>query len=296
MAHKFGRVAVTGAGGMLGVDMCKALEPHAEQVLAWDRTALDVTDLEAVLTMFRIHQPEAVVHSAAYTKVDQAEAEPDLAFRVNAIGARNVALAAEAAGAKMVYVSTDYVFPGTSEKPLNEYQDTSPINVYGESKRGGEWLASGLVSRLFIVRTSWLYGDHGPNFVKTMLKLAEKKEPIRVVGDQIGCPTYTVDLARTIVRLLETEKYGTYHVSNSGACSWYEFAERIFDLAGLSVDLSAVTSEQFKRPAPRPAYSVLDHMALRVNGFPPMRDWETALKEYLRHNQLLRQESRPIEC
>ncbi|MBB6635103.1 dTDP-4-dehydrorhamnose reductase [Cohnella thailandensis] len=281
MALKFGRVAVTGAGGMLGIDMVKALEPHAEQVLAWDRAALDVTDLDAVLAMFGETRPEAVVHAAAYTKVDQAEAEPELAFKVNATGTRNVALAANKNGAKMAYVSTDYVFPGMGEKPYYEYQETRPINVYGQSKRAGEWLAAGLLSKLFIIRTSWLYGENGSNFVKTMLKLAEKGDPIRVVGDQIGSPTYTVDLAETIVRLLETEKYGTYHVSNSGSCSWFEFAEKIFELTGLAVDLSAVTSDQFKRPAPRPAYSVLDHSELISNGFPPMRAWEAALKEFL---------------
>ncbi|THF74703.1 dTDP-4-dehydrorhamnose reductase [Cohnella fermenti] len=296
MAPKIGKAAVTGAGGMLGFEMVKALELHAEQTLAWDRAALDVTDLEAVLARFRETRPEAVVHAAAYTKVDQAEAEPDAAFRVNAIGARNVALAAAEVGAKMVYVSTDYVFPGTSGTPYCEYEETSPVNVYGDSKRAGEWMAAGLLEELFIVRTSWLYGEHGPNFVRTMLKLAEKGEPIRVVGDQIGCPTYAADVAETIVRLLRTDKYGTYHAANSGACSWYEFAERIFGLTGISADLSAVTSEQFKRPAARPAYSVLDSMALRINGFPPMRAWEDALKEFLYRQRLLRRESRPIEC
>ena len=296
MERAFGRVAVTGAGGLLGYDVSKALLPHAEQVYAWKRADLDVTDLHAVLAMFRERRPEAVVHAAAYTRIDQAESEPDLAFQANAIGARNVALAAETVGAKMVYVSTDHVFPGTGDIAWNEYRETQPINVYGSTKRAGEWLAGSLLPRLFIVRTSRLFGEGGPNFVETMLNMAKRKGPIRVVGDQIGSPTYAADLARAIVRLLTTEKYGTYHISNSGSCSWYEFAERIFELAGIDAELAAVTSAEFKRPAARPPYSVLDHMALKANGFPPMRAWEDALREYMGRRRQLAKEPRPFEC
>lgn len=277
------RIAVTGAGGQLGRDLCPLLAQSGYDPIGWDRTDLDITDAQAVMRKMEELRPDAVVHAAAYTKVDQAEEDAEAAYTVNAIGTRNVALAAEAVGAKLVYISTDYVFPGTGRDPWHESRETEPLNVYGHSKRAGEWIVSSVHTRWFVARTSWVYGSHGHNFVKTMLRLAGEKDLLEVVNDQVGCPTYTVDLSQAIIRLLESDKYGIYHVSNSGHCSWYEFAKRLFELAGVAVQVDPVTSERYPRPAKRPAYSVFEHRALRANGFPPMRPWEEALSEFVTH-------------
>ena len=213
-----------------------------------------------------------------------AESEPDQPFLVNAYGTRNVAVASEAVGVKLVYVSTDYVFDGTANTPYHEFSPTNPMSVYGKSKLAGEQFVRDLHSKFFIVRTSWVFGKHGNNFVKTMLKLAQERDELKVVDDQVGSPTYTVDLARCILDLIQTEKYGIYHVSNSGHCSWYEFAKAIFEEAGVEVKVNPCTTKDFPRPAPRPAYSVLDHMALRLNGFKEMPNWRDSLKGYLKNN------------
>lgn len=273
------RVLITGANGQLGVDLVEQLQAY--DVYGLGRTELDVTNAHQVQQIVQQLRPDVIIHAGAYTKVDQAESEPDQAYSVNGYGTRNIASAAAAVGAKLVYVSTDYVFNGQGVEPYDEFAAIDPINVYGRSKWMGESFVETLHSRYFIVRTSWVYGEHGANFVKTMLKIGKEKGQVSVVHDQVGCPTFTKDLAACIAALIETEQYGTYHVSNSGSCSWYEFAEAIFRLSGLDVQLTAVTSEQFVRPAARPSYSVFDHMSLRLGGFPEMRHWESALKQFL---------------
>jgi dTDP-4-dehydrorhamnose reductase len=226
------------------------------------------------------HRP--IIHAAAYTKVDLAESEPNQAFLINAYGTRNVAVVSEAVGAKLVYISTDYVFDGMATTPYNEFAPTNPLSVYGKSKLAGEQFVRDLHAKFFIVRTSWVYGKHGNNFVKTMLKLAQERDELMVVHDQIGCPTYTVDLANCILELIQTEKYGVYHVSNSGHCSWYEFAKAIFEEAGIKVKVNPCTTKDFPRPAPRPMYSVFEHMALRLNSFKVMPNWRDSLRIFLR--------------
>jgi dTDP-4-dehydrorhamnose reductase len=201
---------------------------------------------------------------------------------VNAYGTRNVVVASEHIGAKFVYISTDYVFDGTANVPYNEFAFTNPINVYGKSKLAGEQFVRDLHSKFFIIRTSWVYGKHGNNFVKTMLKLAQEQKQLFVVDDQIGCPTYAVDLARCIFQLIQTEKYGVYHISNSGHCSWYEFAKAIFEEASINIVVNPCKTKDYPRPAQRPPYSVLDHMALRLNGFKELRHWREALKECIK--------------
>jgi dTDP-4-dehydrorhamnose reductase len=275
------RAVVTGAGGQLGVDMVGCLLAQGFEVKGFTRSELDITDYEqskALLTAFR---PDVIVHSAAYTKVDQAETDTDEAYAINAYGSRNIAVIAENLGAKLVYVSTDYVFDGQGAAPYDEFHPTKPINVYGRSKLAGEQFVEQFHSRYFIVRTSWVYGKHGANFVKTMLKLAEERDTLTVVSDQVGCPTYTKDLAACIASLVQTEKYGIYHVSNSGSCSWFEFAKAIFELAERKVDVQPVSSEQFVRPAKRPSYSVFGHKALERNGFGQMRHWKEALGAFI---------------
>lgn len=275
------KVIVTGAKGQLGTDLVHLLADRGYEVYGYRREELDITNFDQVKQVISKVNPDIVIHAAAYTKVDLAESEPDQAFLINAYGTRNVVVASEAVGAKLVYISTDYVFDGTANVPYSEFALTNPLSVYGKSKLAGERYVRDLHSKFFIVRTSWVYGWHGNNFVKTMLKLAQERDELMVVHDQIGCPTYTVDLASCILELIQTEKYGIYHVSNSGNCSWYEFAKAIFEEAGIEVKVNPCTSKDFPRPAPRPAYSVFEHMALRLNGFKEMPNWRDSLKSFL---------------
>lgn len=274
-------VLVTGAKGQLGTGVVLMLKEKGFNVFGYGREELDITDQEQVNQVILADEPDVVIHAAAYTKVDQAESESDLAFLINAIGTRNVAVAAEKVGARLVYVSTDYVFDGTATEPIDEFHPTNPLSVYGQSKLAGEQMVRDFTSRFFIVRTSWVYGAHGKNFVKTMLKLGQEKKAFSVVNDQIGSPTYTEDLAERIIDLMQTEKYGIYHISNSGNCSWYEFAKAVFEEVEMSVQVNSCTTKEFPRPAPRPTYSVFDHMSLRLNKLEPMPNWEDSLKRFI---------------
>lgn len=265
----------------MGQDLTKLLLKGNHEVYAYDRAEMDITDLDQTMNIIGHDRPEAIVHAAAYTAVDQAEADRDAAYLVNAVGSRNVAVAAERIGAKVCYISTDYVFDGNGTVPYNEYDNTNPTSVYGSSKRAGEHAVQTLCSRYYIVRTSWVYGRFGNNFVKTMLKLGREKDRLKVVHDQIGSPTYTVDLSYFLADLIQTEKYGIYHASNSGVCSWYEFAKAIFEESGINIILEPCATEDFPRPAPRPKYSVMDHMSIRTNGFTDLRNWREALKSFL---------------
>ncbi|MFR9710652.1 dTDP-4-dehydrorhamnose reductase [Paenibacillus sp. MB22_1] len=281
------KVLVTGAGGQLGQDIVRLLENAGHQVLKSDRDSLDITDFSLCLELVQKLKPGAIIHCAAYTAVDQAENDIDTAYAVNAVGTRNMVLAAERVKAKFCYISTDYVFDGTNSSPYREYDNTNPQSVYGKSKRAGEILVQSLSSAFFIVRTSWLYGIHGHNFVYSMLKLGKEKPTLHVVNDQKGSPTYTVDLAAFLVQLIQTEKYGIYHASNLGECTWYEFARAIFEEAlkilgeNYAVQVEPCTTEEFPRPAPRPRNSVMDHMAIRTNGLQDLRPWRDALRAYL---------------
>lgn len=214
------RVLLTGANGQLGHDLVAILS-NQHQVFGVSRQYMDITDLTRVLDVVQTIKPDIVIHAAAYTRVDYAESDQDRAYLVNTYGTRNVTVAAQQTGAKMIYLSTDYVFDGQSKLPYIEYDRVNPLNVYGKSKLAGEELVKTLSDKYFIVRTSWLYGKQGNNFVKTMLKLAENRNEVSVVDDQVGSPTYTKDLAWFLSILSETDKYGIYHASNTGACSWF---------------------------------------------------------------------------
>ncbi|WP_163070782.1 dTDP-4-dehydrorhamnose reductase [Priestia flexa] len=277
------KVLITGANGQLGKELVELFTQKGFEVHGFGRKDMDITNQAQVKEIIHRIQPNIVLHSAAHTKVDLAEAEPENAFAINSYGTRNVAVAAEQVGAKLVYVSTDYVFDGTGTEPYDEFAPTSPLGIYGKSKLAGEQFVRDLHSQFFIVRTSWVYGKHGANFVKTMLKLGQDKKELSVVADQIGCPTYTLDLATTILELVQTEKYGVYHVSNSGQCSWYEFAKAIFAEAGMNVQVNPCTTEEFPRPAARPAYSVFKHQALEINNISIPRIWRSALVHFLTH-------------
>lgn len=280
------RVLVTGAAGQLGKDVVCLFEQEGHEVQGCDRSVLDITNMEQCQEIVTAFQPNAIIHCAAYTAVDAAETDADEAYRVNAIGTRNLAVAAEKVDAKIVYISTDYVFDGRSKHPYREYDPTDPQSVYGKSKRAGELLIQSLSSRFFIVRTSWVYGAHGNNFVKTMLRLGQEKPHLQVVDDQTGSPTYTVDLARFLLELIQTEKYGVYHASGSGECTWFVFTQAIFEVArsrgyNITAQLEPCTTEQFPRPAPRPVNSVLDHMSIRTNGLTDLRHWREGLVDFI---------------
>ncbi|MCM3128227.1 dTDP-4-dehydrorhamnose reductase [Paenibacillus provencensis] len=281
------KVLVTGAAGQLGKDVVMLLQSKGCEVLACDRQTLDITNSEQCEAVVVEFKPQAIIHCAAYTAVDAAETDVEGAYLVNATGSRNLAVAAEKIGAKIVYISTDYVFNGQSSEPYHEYDNTDPQSIYGKSKRAGEVLTQSLSSRYFIVRTSWVYGLHGNNFVKTMLKLGQEKPLLNVVNDQKGSPTYTVDLAAFLYELIQTEKYGIYHASNSGSCTWYEFTQAILEEAAQVLDMKVTaslepcTTDMFPRPAPRPQNSVMEHLAIRTNGLTDLRPWREGLNDFL---------------
>lgn len=279
------RYLIAGAHGMLGRDLQSAL--GGREVTALGRAELDVTDREQVLAAVRGH--DVVINASAYTQVDNAETDEERAYAVNAIGAQNLALAAAANSARFVQVSTDYVFDGAATAPYGENTPHAPISAYGRTKAAGETLALAEHSEgTFIVRTAWLYGEHGSNFAQTMLNLAKTKETWSVVDDQLGQPTWTVDLARQIVALLDNgSPAGIYHGTNGGSATWYEFAQAILRDAGLDSDrITRTSSAAFVRPAPRPQYSVLGHEAWGQAGLPEMRSWESALQEALQTGAL----------
>ncbi|MFD2331436.1 dTDP-4-dehydrorhamnose reductase [Cohnella sp. GCM10020058] len=273
-------VLVTGARGQLGQELVN-FQTDKLNIVGLDRNQLDVTDLGMCRRAMVAYCPYAIIHAGAYTAVDKAEIESDEAYKINAIGTRNLAVASREAGSKLCYISTDYVFDGKGDKPYNEYDKTNPQSVYGKSKLAGELLLQSLSQSYFIVRTSWVYGQYGNNFVKTMLKLAQEKNSLTVVNDQIGSPTYTWDLSRFLIELVQTEAYGVYHASNVGECSWFEFAEAIFEESQNKIKLTSCTTEEFPRPAHRPRYSVMDHSAIRQNGFNDLPHWRSALKSFL---------------
>lgn len=246
--------------------------------------ALDIADTKQVMELVRNEKPDVIINCAAATNVDGCETDKDFAFRVNTLGPRNLAIAAESIGAKLIHISTDYVFPGTNPAPLNEFEEAGPVSAYGKTKYEGEQMVKAFSTRWFILRTAWLYGE-GKNFVRTMLALAEKYEEITVVNDQIGSPTSTRELAKVIHKLEPTEQFGLYHATCEGSVSWAGFAEEIFRLAGKETKVIPVSSEEYKKKNPnsadRPAYSILDNYMLRLIGMEPMADWHEAIKEYL---------------
>lgn len=284
------KILVTGANGQLGQELVQQLQQTNVELYAFTKTELDICNLSNVQQVINQIQPHVIINAAAFTKVDLAEKEQDLAFNVNAYGQRNLAVAAEQIGAKICYISTDYVFDGNASEPYEEHALVNPIGVYGKSKYAGEQLTQTLNSKYFIVRTAWVYGEYGPNFVKTMLRLAKERDELGVVSDQIGSPTYTVDLATFLLELVQTEKYGIYHCTNSGSCSWYEFAQAIFEESNIDIKVNPLTTDQYPTPAKRPNYSVLSKRAIKLNGFQPIRHWRDGLKAFLnsaKNNNLL---------
>lgn len=275
---------ITGANGQLGEELVYQLNNSSFKTYSFTRAELDITNQAKVNALVEEVCPDVIINAAAYAKVDLAESNEESAFAINARGQQNLAVAAEKFSARICYISTDYVFDGNGTVPYREHDVTNPLGVYGKSKLMGEELTIDNSSKYFIVRTAWLYGEYGKNFVHTMLKLAKKKDKIGVVSDQFGSPTYTVDLVKFIIELIQSEKYGIYHATNSGICSWYEFAKTIFEEAGIDINLVSLKSEDFPTVAKRPAYSVLDNFSIIENEFQPLRPWKTALREFINKN------------
>lgn len=276
------KILVTGVSGQLGYDVERELDQRGIEHLGTSSKELDITDREAVERLMERYRPDAVIHCAAYTKVDLAEDEPERCWAVNADGTRNMAAACRKTGAKLLYISTDYVFPGTGERSYGTGDLTGPVNTYGRSKLAGELAVQSLLEKYFIVRISWVFGKNGNNFVKTMLRLAETRAELSVVCDQIGSPTYTADLAPLLCDMVQTERYGVYHATNEGTCAWSEFAEAIFALAGRQVAVHPIPTSAYPTKAARPLNSRMSKESLRDNGFQALPEWKDALARYLK--------------
>ena len=269
------KVLVTGAKGMLGQDLCPILEDNGYEVVETDVDNLDITNEEMVSEVLKRENPDIVVHCAAYTNVDKAENEQELAKKINVKGTENIASACKNINATMVLISTDYVFDGNKKTKYLPEDTPNPINVYGQTKFEAEKVVQKICDKYYIVRTSWLYGHHGKNFVETMINLAQNNQQIKVVNNQIGCPTWTVELSQALCDLLEEQPdYGTYHICGSGETSWYDFAKEIFKYTKINVNLSPCTDKEYKTVAKRPLYSVLENNGICEN-------WKKSLKSYI---------------
>lgn len=275
------KILVTGAGGQLGHDVCGVLTARNIEYKGVDIADFDITDAQATHDYITNICPDAVIHCSAWTAVDKAEDEIEKVRAVNTTGPRNIAAVCKEIGAKMLYISTDYVFPGTGERFYEPEDPVGPLGAYGETKLGGELAVKELLNRFFIVRISWVFGKNGNNFVKTMLRLAETKSEISVVCDQIGSPTYTADLAPLLCDMIATDKYGVYHATNEGICSWAEFAQEIFQLAGKNVRVNPIPTSEYPTKAARPLNSRMSKDKLEEMGFARLPDWHDALRRYL---------------
>lgn len=275
------KVLVTGVKGQLGHDVVNELKKRGHVAVGTDVEEMDITDGKKVHEVMQKEKPDAVIHCAAYTAVDAAEEQVEFCRKINATGTENIAKECKDLDCKMLYLSTDYVFNGEGERPWEPDDKREPLNVYGVTKYEGELAVEKYVQKYFTVRIAWVFGVNGKNFIKTMLKLGETHKDINVVDDQIGSPTYTYDLSRLLVDMIETERYGRYHATNEGLCSWYEFAKEIFRQAGMDVNVHPVTSEEFPSKAKRPHNSRMSKEKLTENGFCRLPAWEDALKRYL---------------
>ena len=285
------KILVTGCNGQLGRAIRKEYENeqitfiNTDVIEAEGIIALDITDIDQVMRLIKSEKPDVIINCAAHTNVDACEKQWDLAYKMNAIGPRNLSIAASEVNAKMIHVSTDYVFEGNGQKPYTEFDMPNPVSAYGKTKLEGERFVQQFADRYFILRTAWLYGD-GKNFVKTMLRLAETHDEVSVVCDQLGTPTSAVELAKMIHYLEGTDNYGLFHATCEGDTNWAVFAEEIFKLAGKNVKVNHVTSEQYAQMNPasanRPAYSILDNYMLRLTSEYKMADWKDALQAYMK--------------
>mgnify|MGYP005800067765 CR=1 FL=1 len=275
------KVLVTGANGQLGYDVVRELQKQNIECYGATRKDFDLVDFEATEKFIFDYRPDIVIHCAAYTAVDKAEDEQGLCYMVNASATENIAAICKKINAKMLYISTDYVFDGTKDG-FYEVDDTpNPINVYGKTKLLGEQAVQRILDKYFIVRISWVFGEHGNNFVKTMLKLGKNRKELNVVADQYGSPTNTADLSSLLVEMIKTDKYGIYHATNEGVCTWAEFAEEIFKIAKLDVKVKYITTDKYPTRAKRPMNSRLSKNSLKVNDFKILENWKITIDKYI---------------
>ena len=276
------KMIITGCNGQLGREMNRLYAGNTDiELINTDVDELDITSIDAVMKLVKEVNPYAIINCAAYTAVDACETNQDIAFKVNTIGPRNLAIAARETGAKLLHVSTDYVFDGTKETPYYESDPICPQSVYGSTKAEAEKMVQQMADRYFILRTAWLYGD-GKNFAKTMLRLAETNDTVKVVGDQYGTPTSAYELAKGIDSLLFSDNYGLFHATCEGSCNWAEFAAEIFRLAGKDTKVQAITTAEYGAPANRPAHSVLENYMFKMTNGYLFADWHDAIEKYLK--------------
>ena len=276
------RILVTGVKGQLGYDVMNELAKRGHTGIGVDVEEMDITDAAKVEQVIKASDVEAVIHCAAYTAVDAAEDNVEICHKINAEGTENIAKVCKELDLKMIYISTDYVFNGEGTRPWKPDDEREPLNVYGQAKYEGELAVEKYLEKYYIVRIAWVFGVNGKNFIKTMLNLSETHDELSVVNDQIGSPTYTYDLAKLLVDMVETDKYGRYHATNEGLCTWYEFATEIFRQAGKEITVHPVTSEQFPSKAKRPHNSRMSKDKLEANGFDRLPTWQDALNRYLK--------------
>lgn len=276
------KVLVTGVGGQLGYDVIEVLKQRNIECMGTDVAEFDITDFTATNQFITDYQPDVVIHCAAYTAVDRAEDNPEICRIVNVNGTENIAKACKAINATMIYISTDYVFPGDGEQFYEVNDKTNPLNVYGETKLEGEHLVRQIIDKHFIVRISWVFGKNGNNFIKTMLRVGKERDEINVVCDQIGSPTYTADLAPLLCDMIVTDKYGTYHATNEGVCSWAEFAEEIFRQSGYNTKVNFIPTSSYPTRAKRPLNSRMSKASLSEACFSRLPDWQDAVRRYLK--------------
>lgn len=274
------KVLVTGANGQLGYDVIKLLDSECIEFLGTDRESLDITNEEQVTRVICDYNPDVVIHCAAYTAVDKAEDEKELCYAINVLGTRYIAEVCRDINAKMVYISTDYVFDGEGDNPFEVTDKPNPINYYGKTKYEGELEVQKFLDKYFVVRISWVFGSNGNNFVKTMLRLGQERDEISVVADQIGSPTYTRDIAKLLVEMIETDKYGIYHATNEGYCSWYDFACEIFEQAGYNIKVNPMKTDDYPTRARRPKNSRMNKDSIE-NHFYILRNYKEALFDFL---------------
>lgn len=275
------RFLVTGVKGQLGHDVMEELALRGHEGEGVDVEEMDITDAQAVDRVIRQAKADGVIHCAAYTAVDKAEDEPEICTKVNAEGTENIAKVCKELDLPMMYISTDYVFGGEGERPWEPQDPCDPLNVYGQSKYLGELAVQKYLKRYYIVRIAWVFGVSGNNFIKAMLNKAKTTQKVSVVSDQVGSPTYTRDLAVLLVDMMETDRYGIYHATNEGICNWYEFAKEIFTQAGISMEVTAITADEYPAKAKRPHNSRMDKGKLDAEGFRRLPSWQDALKRYL---------------
>lgn len=274
------KVLVTGANGQLGYDVVKELQKQNIECYGAARKDFDIVDFNGTEKFIANYMPDVVIHCAAYTYVDKAEDEQGLCYLVNASATENIAEICKKINAKMLYISTDYVFDGTKDGFYEVEDEPNPINVYGKTKLLGEQAVERILDKYFIVRISWVFGEHGNNFVKTMLRLGKERKEINVVADQYGSPTYTADLAPLLVEMIQTDKYGIYYATNEGICTWAEFAEEIFKIAGMDVKVNHITTAEYPTRAQRPMNSRLSKKSLQINNFKYLKLWNDALRQF----------------